>query len=803
MRELTLYSQSDWREGYLSGSRATDGHKLVNERRRLNEEYEVADSISADWEEEVNSEFADTQTLQDHIRVEVEKPQHAEPDTEKYAVVSGNFSDDVYSATFSFEFSSYNTSETEETGLRLLTGDGCTHELVLTNQAEVFLRTEVGGTYEEKKVEHSATDSVGDIENLISDIDMHDWHYDVQLTEEDGILIVSSRLRSSGYSSVWYKTRLHTEPFTSVEFIQYATDSRIMARKTLNVTEIYVEGFVDGPTYQSRGIDSGEANTLWKNLAVAGVLGVDELEDAYREEDNTLSVELYASNSLKEANRLSDEANQRSFTFEPETDTFELDQPLDEPDDLRGRYLVIRVSPSDSRLYRNELDFVKLEFLRQSDIDEVLDVTSASTSRSIGDGGGVVELYSEQFSASLYFPPDALESWEDIMLTRLGAEEDDLPQGMIGFEFEPDGLQFDKPVLLEVDYSGYPFDAYQSEDGFSLLQLVETDDDRYIRRLDTVLDKENKKALAYIHHFSTYGLALADDLYSPRTQNMAGELPRWMKLRDKDSNWQKVVNHAGALPLDELNSSVMYKMQNQFLGRADTDMRYTSFKAETSTFTRDGEELQAEDAEEVFYKGSELPVAETELDFFTSRRDACYIDRERGLLFFTQPYDIEHLTVLDKGGATYDTEQELVEHHVWNVFDEFGLLMDLERLPGEDNTSYRERIFDTNRNPASATREGLRSHIAREVGIDPDRVEMRALNEDDYIDELTNPDGTASEELKSIVEYVRSYTPIFWDEFRWDEGYWDVVDPEGVGYAYLPTKTDTGQLPASVIARVV
>ena len=54
---------------------------------------------------------------------------------------------------------------------------------------------------------------------------------------------------------------------------------------------------------------------------------------------------------------------------------------------------------------------------------------------------------------------------------------------------------------------------------------------------------------------------------------------------------------------------------------------------------------------------------------------------------------------------------------LWNVFDEFGLLMDLKRLPEETNDAYKERIKDVVRNPGGSTFRGVVNGATRELGL--------------------------------------------------------------------------------------
>jgi hypothetical protein len=65
--------------------------------------------------------------------------------------------------------------------------------------------------------------------------------------------------------------------------------------------------------------------------------------------------------------------------------------------------------------------------------------------------------------------------------------------------------------------------------------------------------------------------------------------------------------------------------------------------------------------------------------------------------------------------ATYTSVP--VATNLVNVFDYFGMLMGLPRLPGEKNTEYRARLWDVYVKRAGAHEEGLINGITRELGL--------------------------------------------------------------------------------------
>lgn len=144
--------------------------------------------------------------------------------------------------------------------------------------------------------------------------------------------------------------------------------------------------------------------------------------------------------------------------------------------------------------------------------------------------------------------------------------------------------------------------------------------------------------------------------------------------------------------------------------------------------------------------------------------------------------DVDFYTVKIPGKKGYYLDDELIEHKIWNVFDEFALLHNLDRLPDENNKSLKERTFDKAKNPSGAHRQGLKNHIARELGILRRDIELNKLSDDDYIKSLLNPDGSASEKLINIAKYINENINIFWDDINWGVGYFDSVKPENFNH---------------------
>ena len=51
--------------------------------------------------------------------------------------------------------------------------------------------------------------------------------------------------------------------------------------------------------------------------------------------------------------------------------------------------------------------------------------------------------------------------------------------------------------------------------------------------------------------------------------------------------------------------------------------------------------------------------------------------------------------------------------------------------------------------------------------------------------------GMATTKLKNWVEYIHQISPIMWDHFRWDQGFWDTIDIKSTGLGFLPNQWDS------------
>lgn len=191
---------------------------------------------------------------------------------------------------------------------------------------------------------------------------------------------------------------------------------------------------------------------------------------------------------------------------------------------------------------------------------------------------------------------------------------------------------------------------------------------------------------------------------------------------------------------------------------------------------------------------------------------------------------------------------KLVPHQVWNYLDEIGSLMSCPRIPEEPNIEYQKRIMDVFKNYAGASRDGLINGIGRELALrriikwtdtskdleleDPmivlnsikingipvlmDNIyitesgtvlikahfleneaeityvyglemhQMHNRKDIKFYNELFTIEEKPKNKLKEYIEILNSESPIFWNNFKWNEHFWNQNDKDVSGVGFIP-----------------
>lgn len=338
-------------------------------------------------------------------------------------------------------------------------------------------------------------------------------------------------------------------------------------------------------------------------------------------------------------------------------------------------------------------------------------------------------------------------------------------------------------------------------------------------------------------------------------------LPHWFKERkgSADSIGARFLNIAG-LKLDDLMHTIEYAYRQCYIETADIDQCDFCYKAIvpmpldcskiTAVYSYGAPMIRAKSLKQFF--GIDISVKTNALYY----HDMYWIDEKRNIVYVRDKFNVD--AAYENGYIDFEIDgehytQELIPHHVWNFFDEFGLLLCTPRLPEEPNEHYKERILDVFRNPANASRDGLINGIARELDLrtnltwmppsvdlelkdsmvvlnsitidgepadlknvyitESNTVLIKALNikktscDVSYVhglemhklwnhndmklqNEIFTIDHKAKHALMKYIRILDSECPIFWNKFHWNEHYWDPNDYNVTGYGTIPTLYD-------------
>ena len=855
IKEIPIYSQHDWEEGTLEGSNVininneTANGALVNKRKEVNNDTfqtpiytNFTGSIESKYQDLVNNDpfktggnnnsninkFKVDKSSSDIVEsIEYSQDESSSLSQSKmywdkvYQSSTKFYTDDSYSSTTSVNFTrlklnwnAYGASYEDKVKLTFNPNGNTPTSIIFNNQSEIKIKHKDNLELVDDAGSQSSIGSFGNfVNNQLNNLYLDAIIYDSKIWFKFSCL---------GYESIWYSYDTNDNRINGIDIIQEAKNpegTNRVINTNFTILNIFVDSFAKDTIYKSKVIDGMEEDCYWDSISLSGQFPKEKLiEDSLKNlistsinKGNQAKIKVYTSN--EDLNDLTSNSPDKVITFSSKVGQLDETYLISDSTNTTGRYIQLEIVLSDNGFFKNQIDYIKLNYEYPEDIDttnfdEVEAVGPAS--KSIDSNGGVVDLGATNFNAKLYFPDGALSSDTTIEVTRMSGNDPDTLEGFIGFEFGPSGTTFNKSVLLEIDYEGFGFGPYQNEEG---LRIAYLNNDGKLEELETEVFPDSKKAIAYIDHFSVYGIISIDNLYESRTKSIAEFLPIWMELHSRYSNFQQLVNYAIAKPIVELENVIKYSEKNKYVDKADTSLKYVAYKTVVPSFKNGGNSLSFEnkwanlkDKINITYRGIEIIPTYSEVEFYNSPSDKsyCYFDFDDNKLYFEEYYDKNDLKIeikwqeADNSNTTYNLTQNLQVHHIWNVFDEFGLMVGLERLPAfkdgrvdlEGNVEFKERILDVYDNPPSSTKEGLKNAISRELGIKKDELEINTLANDDYLETLFESNVDAYTELEQIINTIHNEAPIMWDEFKWDVQYWDVIGNEGAGYSFLPIEID-------------
>jgi hypothetical protein len=281
------------------------------------------------------------------------------------------------------------------------------------------------------------------------------------------------------------------------------------------------------------------------------------------------------------------------------------------------------------------------------------------------------------------------------------------------------------------------------------------------------------------------------------TKDMLSMLPSWMDIRNEDSVGAQFLNVPGKR-LEELETYLKRQFAGLFIDE------YVEQDGNTIVFDK------VEDTVDIIYK---VPIIPEVLDLSSITVIGCVdtngrvteyrmtecnsvydfydnsttphkfiIDTDKRLCYLRTNYDYIKIN----GSMFYD----IAIHHVWNCYDEIGLLVGLTRIYGEKNRSFKQRIVDVFKNPGGADKQGLKNALARELGVPSADIEVNSLGDPAFKGTLLNIDGTPTDKLMGYAKKVNETMAMTWGEASWDRGYWASINQDNIGLDYLPHMWD-------------
>jgi hypothetical protein len=284
--------------------------------------------------------------------------------------------------------------------------------------------------------------------------------------------------------------------------------------------------------------------------------------------------------------------------------------------------------------------------------------------------------------------------------------------------------------------------------------------------------------------------------YSSMTQKMLDYLPSWMKIRmEKDERgnnptvFAQFLNNFG-LEFDSLDTLIKDSIDDFFVDTANLNLPSLLYLVNLDPILRDTQLARV-----IYYlklpNQAEIEIGESASlkDFYTST-PSLIIDRDLNLGYInSQAVEIEYFKIKAftlKEIAKDIFIKDLEIHHVWNAFDEIGLLLGLPRLKGETNISYKGRLTKVFSLKRGATKNEVKQNLSNLLGVSSDNINLHEFADLAFKGTLLDENGNPTEKMKAYVNLINKRLGNTWDNMRWGESYWKSIDEANMGLDYLP-----------------
>lgn len=190
------------------------------------------------------------------------------------------------------------------------------------------------------------------------------------------------------------------------------------------------------------------------------------------------------------------------------------------------------------------------------------------------------------------------------------------------------------------------------------------------------------------------------------TIRIANQFPIWTKIRrDRGSLGFRFIDSYGH-EIDEANRVVAAMLASLFLQTLDENQ---ISEVEVASIPRD---VSLAKPFAVYAGDQKLKVYTRLIDFYVTKEPAAFIDRESWSVYFR---NVTGDSALYQGAFVWPLTR--TSYYVWNDFDEFGLLLGLERIPGESNADFRRRMLTVGQLAPASSQVRLEADWARRLGL--------------------------------------------------------------------------------------
>ena len=282
------------------------------------------------------------------------------------------------------------------------------------------------------------------------------------------------------------------------------------------------------------------------------------------------------------------------------------------------------------------------------------------------------------------------------------------------------------------------------------------------------------------------------DNLNQETQKILEYLPSWMEIvKNPNSNAARFIDAFG-IEFSELQTILLNTLNNMYLSTADTELVDYMYSARI-------DEAYIEHAAsfeiEVIYPDNSsrlIPIVESFYELAKSSILCALIDADTKTCYIRRDMHTEYnsinVTIYDETNTRIGqlSFRNLVLHHVWNVFDEIGLILGLRRLKKESNANFKRRLEMIFTDPPSYVEEGIINSLAIEFDLPKEDIEVYQLFDYAFSNTLLNEDGSASKKLEHYASIINEKMKDTWDTMNWDTVYWKSLESAEFEYDYLP-----------------